>query len=1303
MHDFLIILDATDDDIIALRTSLASLQAQEIDHISCAVLTSSPLSAVMPELIRAPGFPVYIIEVLGSVEDAVKQTLNTATAAYAILAAAGIEFQPNALAAVSRQASATEASLLTGTAELRLAGGQGRRLEPRACDHAALLGPVPFLPAALFGTPQALLAIGHFSTADQAITARQLLRHMLETELTLTPIPEVLATIPADWLLSEEATTDDLHNAFPELDLRNGEATVLLDAVRGAPQVDSLKPILHRLRSVRLNIALAQSFVAQGLSPEFVEALFGWTDWSGSPVRYAVLPKGPRPRPFFTILIATFNAARDLPDTLRSIEEQNRDDIEVIVIDGGSKDSTLEVAQNWSHVVSLCFSQRDRGLYDALNKGLAIAQGKLIGIVGAGDCYLPGSLDAVAATHYVNDTDVYGGQTIEMRPNGETHRRKDEPWGLNAFVSGGPVGHNGMFATRETYDEVGFFGNTYPMAEDTRWMHRAIRQGRSFTYIPRPVVLFPLTGMSNSNPDLVWQEAHGLIKQNFPLIDLNREDALKLLFGARGWCPPEEIAPVIARHDHLPLHISAALALQAENVDTARMLEIFDGVLWADAAPLFEQNGLRWTNQTPPTEPLLSIVLPCYNVGDYLGKSLLSILTQDMEDIEVIIVNDGATDHTPAVARAFAAIDGRVRIINQVNQGLSQARLSGLPHCRGRYVWFVDSDDFLRENSLARIAATLRAHAPDAYHINYAFIDENGIIDTASITNPSVSGLLHRPVRSEALYCSIAGWSAQTWRFIVRRDIIRDNDLTFPVGYYYEDHHFALTLVARVETLFVDPSVNYLYLRRSGSISTVRNRKVFDFLHIRRICLDFLKSEGLLERLPSLALGYLLPTDFIRHHVAEEFVHEFVHAALADLDQRELKLFLHAAGADDFALLKELAPNWLAEAAGQNDYLVLAEESLELARPTPATAGIGLHPVSRTLQPHQIVGLYAPESGVGHTGMPAVFAWTAGKRVWLRLDTTGYTSPHLHISFRNIIDGQLVVVEGPHMIHSFPATSNDISQPQSITLPLEPGLGITMISLRLAETLKFDVREGGLIIDSIDLLNGNYGAHLMPPQPMEPAPLISAGDRADVRGLHVDVRLKRENRPYAIIGKNCAISATFVFERGVGMIRVGEGSSIGNGSLLICAQPEGITIGRNTMLSWDVTISDNNSHSIDRALRENDAVDWAHGTSRNLTGVFKNWEGVGMAPVTIGDGVWIGFGATIMKGVTIGNGAVVASNAVVTRDVPAYTVVAGSPARVVTCLEDMTQILAERQTKRYPNVPIPEVIFTSSFEDKIAP
>lgn len=1162
-------------------------------------------------------------------------------------------------------------------------------------DYSALIGRVPFTLSTLFTTPEIMLDLYRaYLSANN--NNRAVVAHALGRGLSCTITTKPFISSVENKGVSD-TTPDALAYVFRELDITQEDVQTLLKAGRGQPDSDRLASITKKYRSARLNISIAQSLHLHGASNDLIRSIFGEIDWSRGPVEFVCTPSLRERRPLFTVLIATFNAAKDLPDTLRSIEAQGRGDVECIVVDGGSRDNTLEIVREWPHVVSCCFSQPDKGLYDALNKGLSVARGNLIGIVGAGDCYLPGALDAVADAYYTHGTDVYGGQTVEARSDGQTHKRKDEPWGLNAFVSGGPVGHNGMFATRKVYDEQGYFGYVYPMAEDTRWMHRAIHAGRTFTYIDQPVVLFPLTGMSNNNPDLVWQEAHGLIKQNFPLIDLNREDALKLLFAARGWSPPDVIKPVIEKYNHVPLNISAAAALNAEKVSLEDMLDVFSGVLWDRVIPLYLKNGLRFTDKVEREAPLLSIVLPSYNVGNYLGKALNSILTQDMEDLEVIIVNDGSTDRTLAVAKAFAALDSRVRIISQHNQGLGQARLSGVPHCRGKYIWFVDSDDFLRENSLGRIATVLRGEAPDAYLVNYAFIDENDRVEHASVANPLLTGIVHQPRRTEEVYGSLAGWSAQTWRFIVRKDVFEANELTFPVGYYYEDHHFALKLVSRVETIFVDPSVSYMYLRRSGSISTQRTRRVFEFLHIRRLCLDYLKDEGLLERMPALSLSYIMPTGFIRHHVDEAFAAEFVHAVLNDMDERELGLLLHVGGSPEFELIHSASENWVSGLGSHRSgaqYRALIESALQRKLP-PATAREGLHPLSRTLKKYQVFGLHGVEANAGMPGLPSQYAWSNGDNVFLRLKTKGYSRPMLYVRFRNMLDGQCLFVEAPGVMHSCPSTSNDINQMQTMFVPLEVAYDQIVVRIHMAKTSRFDSRVGGVIIESIDILNGDVGRYL-PPLRSGPTQLVVAGEGSRTQALHVDVRLNRENRPYAVVGKSCDVNATFVFERGVGSISVGDGSSIGNGSLLICAQPDGIHIGKNVMLSWDVVVTDNNSHSLDRDMRENDATDWLAGNNRNSMGVFKTWHDVEAAPVTIGDGCWIGFGTTIMKGVTIGEGAIIAARSVVTKDVPPYSIVGGSPARVLSLRDEIAEDVARRRSERFQDLPLPEVTFTSS-------
>jgi acetyltransferase-like isoleucine patch superfamily enzyme len=148
------------------------------------------------------------------------------------------------------------------------------------------------------------------------------------------------------------------------------------------------------------------------------------------------------------------------------------------------------------------------------------------------------------------------------------------------------------------------------------------------------------------------------------------------------------------------------------------------------------------------------------------------------------------------------------------------------------------------------------------------------------------------------------------------------------------------------------------------------------------------------------------------------------------------------------------------------------------------------------------------------------------------------------------------------------------------------------------------------------------------------------------------VKLRKNCR--LIIGHDSIFSATTRFERDGGEIVIGDRCFIGR-SNLICYNK--ITIGDDVIMSWGITVVDHNSHSMITSERSSDVKDWASG--------FKNWSNVKSLPVNIQDKAWIGFNVIILKGVTIGQGAIVGAGAVVTKDVPAYCVVAGNPARVI--------------------------------------
>ena len=165
-------------------------------------------------------------------------------------------------------------------------------------------------------------------------------------------------------------------------------------------------------------------------------------------------------------------------------------------------------------------------------------------------------------------------------------------------------------------------------------------------------------------------------------------------------------------------------------------------------------------------------------------------------------------------------------------------------------------------------------------------------------------------------------------------------------------------------------------------------------------------------------------------------------------------------------------------------------------------------------------------------------------------------------------------------------------------------------------------------------------------------------------GTIFDFRTKNENRIYIEIGEKCLINSTFTFETTSGFIKIGNNVHLGNVHF-ICRS--NITIEDNVTMAWGITIYDHNSHSIFWEKRKNDNEisfnDYLKDGDNNIAN--KNWDHVSCKPIYISSKVWVGFGVTILKGVTIGEGSVIGAMSVVTKDVPAWSVVAGNPAIIV--------------------------------------
>ena len=212
-----------------------------------------------------------------------------------------------------------------------------------------------------------------------------------------------------------------------------------------------------------------------------------------------------------TIITVSYNAAKTIGDTLRSVREQSYQQIEHIVIDGGSTDQTLDiVAAEGTHVAKVV-SEKDEGLYDAMNKGLALATGDVVGFLNSDDVFANADvLTAVAQAMVEPSTDACYGDLVYVAPDDTRKvirywRSREYERGL--FERGWVPAHPTFYARRELYERFGGFDLRLGLAADFDVLLRLIGvHGITTTYIPHVLVRMRLGGASNESlPSVIRQ------------------------------------------------------------------------------------------------------------------------------------------------------------------------------------------------------------------------------------------------------------------------------------------------------------------------------------------------------------------------------------------------------------------------------------------------------------------------------------------------------------------------------------------------------------------------------------------------------------------------------------------------------------------------------------------------------------------------------------------------------------------------------------------------------------------------------
>lgn len=228
----------------------------------------------------------------------------------------------------------------------------------------------------------------------------------------------------------------------------------------------------------------------------------------------------------------------------------------------------------------------------------------------------------------------------------------------------------------------------------------------------------------------------------------------------------------------------------------------------------------------------VSIIVPCYNVAAYLDQCMESLAGQSMEDIEIICVNDGSSDHTAEILREWRDRDGRVRIIDQKNSGVSVARNSGMEAAVGEYIGFVDPDDMVERNMFQRLFTAAAEKDADVAVCGYHEFCDCGDVDMPESGWSPSAGFF--PEEKAERFRRGTPWSrcaGTVWNKLIRRKLLEENGLRFVPGLRQgEDLYFCLMLLTVAPRLLTIPDRLYHYRReRPGSSSCGRDPRLADF------------------------------------------------------------------------------------------------------------------------------------------------------------------------------------------------------------------------------------------------------------------------------------------------------------------------------------------------------------------------------------------------------------------------------------------------------------------------------------------
>ncbi len=233
----------------------------------------------------------------------------------------------------------------------------------------------------------------------------------------------------------------------------------------------------------------------------------------------------------------------------------------------------------------------------------------------------------------------------------------------------------------------------------------------------------------------------------------------------------------------------------------------------------------------------VSVIVPVYNVEKYLKKCLDSLVKQTLNDIEIIVVNDGSPDNSQAIIDDYVSRYKNIRSYKKKNGGLSDARNYGLKYAKGDYISFVDSDDYIDESMLEKMYTKAISNNFDLVVCNLKEVDEGGAI------LKEVSSNIFKDTYGVSIKSVMLNLYPSAWNKLYRKELF-NHKVFFKKGVWFEDVEFIYRLIPYIKSIGIVSDALYFYVQRKGAITKTFDKRLYNYIDNWNGIIKFYKEKN---------------------------------------------------------------------------------------------------------------------------------------------------------------------------------------------------------------------------------------------------------------------------------------------------------------------------------------------------------------------------------------------------------------------------------------------------------------------------